>query len=360
MKARKNFGFTLVELLVVISIIGTLVALIIPAVEAAREAARRAQCMNNQREIGQALIADATQKEHFTGYVNAMTIPGAPTPVPVSWAVKILPELGRRDIYDRVATAGSLAEARAILGGNYLELMVCPSNPPVDHEGPWLSYVVNCGMPDHAFVNFPQGVDHFDWKANGIFHERFTGRPKEDVSLSFLGKKDGASQTLLLTESIAAFRWHGLTWNENLPDDPPLSRGEREGGFLWSHESTTPTSFGLAKAINGFPESVVDDYLANYEDLYTSWSSGAPSPALIDLATKPSSHHPGGALMTFADGHVKWINDTIRFDVYARLCSPDGRKVAFPGATFDDPPRGKQLLMWHWSAPPLKESEFLD
>ena len=65
--ARRRLGFTLVELLVVITIIGMLVALLLPAVQNARERGRQLQCLNNLKQLSLAAVSHDSSKGQFPG-----------------------------------------------------------------------------------------------------------------------------------------------------------------------------------------------------------------------------------------------------------------------------------------------------
>src|SRR5262245_53613451 len=106
MSKHRREAFTLVELLVVISIIGMLMSLLLPAVQNAREAGRRAVCLNNIRNLGVAMASYETSRRAYPGYRDTLTINSTITingvstnKAPVNWLILLLPNLERPDLY---------------------------------------------------------------------------------------------------------------------------------------------------------------------------------------------------------------------------------------------------------------------
>ncbi len=104
-KERPDRGFTAIELLVVVAIIGVLVALLIPAVQSARESSRRASCLNNLKQLGIGLHNYASQFERFPPIMLFDDPPGRPPPHFVksySPLARMLPQLEQMNEYNAI------------------------------------------------------------------------------------------------------------------------------------------------------------------------------------------------------------------------------------------------------------------
>ncbi len=159
-KSRR--GFTLIELLVVISIIAVLMALILPAIQSARGAARRVQCQNHMRNVGLAVIANATRnKERFPGYGHFYPIvpSGVSNPSPsqlgcsplgeCNWVVDCLAEMDQGAIWERwnfQAPPGD--QGNRALGSLNLAVLTCPDDQTSFDKDGGLSFVINSGYAE--------------------------------------------------------------------------------------------------------------------------------------------------------------------------------------------------------------------
>lgn len=125
---RPTAGFTLVELLVTIAIIGVLIALVLPAVQQAREAARRMQCSNNLKQIGLALHNYESQWSMFP--TSTRPISPQPGPRQAATITRILPFLEQSSLYQQYNFSVNWFDVpNSPLIQTQLVVFQCPSTP---------------------------------------------------------------------------------------------------------------------------------------------------------------------------------------------------------------------------------------
>jgi prepilin-type N-terminal cleavage/methylation domain-containing protein len=331
MKMRR--GFTLVELLVVISIIAILMALLLTAVQQAREAARRLQCKNNLKQLGLALHSYHDTNGKFPQGAYKAMAPGGGTP---NWDMHgnspitmLLPYIEQTAIYNRWNfNAGCWASGQIAYDAGQISLFLCPSDPVPGISGGWTNYCLSTG-PNVGWTFDPS-------EAVGILHTR--------VSKSIRDVQDGMSQSILAAEIVKGD-------GNNGGDQSNYSVGDVIRGIPLppGYRRIKPTIANLQE-IDGRARTPYG-YAHHYGDIGRFWFSPGPLQSSFNTVAPPNppyancvdqwiqhatdgaglfpsrSRHPQGAHHLLCDGAVRFISNSINHDLYQNLGTIAGGEV---------------------------------
>ncbi len=310
-------AFTIIELLVVITIIGMLTAILLPAVNTVRESSRRASCLNNLKQVGVAISSYEVLRGSLppgrigcdsTG--DTMKLPICPPGLSSdqksggSGFILMLPHLEAQAWYDDLAIedGGLWNDNVNDLGwyykddGHYGEskkaeairirppVFACPSDSSAALSDVFAP--VQAATGSYAFVNGSLGPDAAPHRAkfenNGPFIYK--------LPRAFAQIRDGLSQTFLVGEVVKADTW--------------------ESSNIWTY--TLVNADCLRSTRNPLNTRPGDGVNLNAQN-------GAFA-----------SQHPGGAQFVFADGHVKFLSDDVELSVYQSLSTINGKEVVQP------------------------------
>jgi len=328
MRSRHSSGFTLVELVVVIAIIGILMALLLPAVQAAREAARRVQCINHLRQLGLAAHNYHDACKSFPPGLNQSQYPSSPQYRGTSLFAFLLPYMEQTPLaqsWDFAAPMNNTSGGAAARSATVIATYLCPSdiisaNPVLDQNAYYAmtSYGGNAGRRSYV----PPGQGAAIATLDGIFHTTGPASiPKtfqEPVNVAMI--TDGTSNTLLFGErshtdpNFETFVAPGWTTFQILGEWAALGGRRRIMDVTMSGYAPLNyrLPFNYANRAQANPPATSANAFRYYEELrWTAWGS----------------RHPGGANMAFADGSARFLSDGLPIATLQALSTRAGSEI---------------------------------
>jgi prepilin-type N-terminal cleavage/methylation domain-containing protein/prepilin-type processing-associated H-X9-DG protein len=293
--ARRG-GFTLLELLVAITVVGLLIALLLPAIQAARESARRTQCASNLKQLGLALMSYHAQRRSFpAGYTSGSSSTGVETGPGWGWAARSLPFLEQSTLWNSIDFRQPIESTVKTKRSELIPNLLCPANELTrptwpaemrDAAGNPMSLI--CSVAFCAYVGMYGSTDDPPL-GDGIFfrnsHVRF-----QDIT-------DGTSQTIAVGER--AYLLGNATW------------------------------VGAVTGASMFPDSY--DHTIAVPHLKPSSAMVLSHAGLGNGPNSPTSElnqfyslHGTGVNFVFADGHVVFLPETIDYLVYRAMSTRAG------------------------------------
>ena len=327
-------GFTLIEILVVMVIIGLLIALLLPAVQSAREGARVTSCANNLRQLAVGLNNFEARTRHYPPG-STFTAPDASGNID-GWSAQalLLPHMEQVRLASEIDFRRSYAEATDVVTADGISTkfsamrvpnFICPSERRDEVR-------ISGGVPKYYPLNY--AMNFGVW----FVYDPETGQGGSGMFFpgSRLGAgsvRDGMSYTICAAEVKA---WNPYYRNAALSGDQVIPDAEQicglggtfkanSGHTEWVDGRVHQTGFTTTFTPNTQVLCEVDG--TTYDVDWTNQQEGKSNTVRTYAAVTARSYHGGGVNVAMMDGSVRWFNDNVNLGVWRAYSTRDGGEI---------------------------------